>query len=125
MPRPLSANIPPTMRQRMATEGIETIKELEAKAGTADTSVAKFLKTDKSSLKLLLNILHALNYKCDSPEFQLINEICEKNHLNITEDSSIISNVKNDGEIKPIRKVAQKRNIQEMFPKSSKILSVA
>ena len=62
-----------------------------------------------------MNILQALDCKCDAPEFRLINEIIEKNHLRIVDDSPIISNVKDDAQMKQKSDAAKRRKVQVMF----------
>lgn len=89
-----SSKIPPIMRKKMDALKIKTLQALEEEMQVCNGGLGRFLSTDKQSLILLLRPLLALGYKCDSPEFEFINEILRSNDLNKLKNSTNIQSVK-------------------------------
>lgn len=87
---------------------IKSIRALEEEMNVSNAVIGHFLSTDKRSISLLLHLLRTLKYPCNSPEFDLINEIVEQNDLKNVNESSKIQSVK-----------FAKRNRQYSFPTSS------
>lgn len=110
MPRPLSDIVPPTMRKRMETMKIRSLKQLSVRVGRAETAVGDYLKSNKPSLALLVAMLKELGYTCSSPEFDLINELIDAKGLQSDKDSPIIS--------KPVR-IKQYSFRQSRWPKAA------
>ena len=108
MARQASSKIPPIMRTKMDALHIKTLQALEEQMQVCNGGLGRFLSTDKQSLILLLRLLVTLGYKCDSPEFEFINEILHSKDLNKLTDSTNIQSVK-----------FAKRNRQYSFPTSS------
>lgn len=81
MPRPLSDHVPPTMRKRMETLKIKTVRQLAERMNRSETAVGAYLKSSKPSLLVLVDLLKGLGYSCSSPEFDLINELLDVKDL--------------------------------------------
>lgn len=90
----LSDNVPPTMRRRMDTLGINSVRKLERQMNVSNATLKHYLSSDKASIRRLVSLLEALGYTCSSPEFDLIKELCGEKDLKGVDQSSTLSSVK-------------------------------
>ncbi len=91
MPRPLSDHVPPTMRKRMETMKIKSVRQLAERVNRSEASLGAYLKSTKPSLVVLMELLKGLGYSCSSPEFDLINELLDVKDLRNQRESHSIS----------------------------------
>ncbi len=94
MSRELSDKVPPSIKRRMNSLGIKSIRQLERDMGVPHATITQYLSTDKPGVLLLMRLLRTLRYDCVAPEFDLINEICGSQALQNVDDLSTICNIK-------------------------------
>lgn len=112
MAQELSEIIPPLMQKRMEKVGIKSVRQLEREMQTSNAAIRKYLSNDKTSVRLLVSLLHTLGYECKSPEFELIYEICGSKDLNGVAVSPTISTVKKQQS----RRIRKEQILYLMFP---------
>ena len=94
MPMPLSVKLPPRLRQRMLERNIKTVKELAVRIDSSVSGLHGYLSNPKPTLITLMKLLKELGYSCDSPEFEIINEIIDAKDLRTLPSDSNISESK-------------------------------
>lgn len=82
MSRELPAWLPPTIKTRMIARDIKSVRELERQAGFSNGLVVGMCtQYNNESLLNILTLLRTLGYSCNSPEFDVINELVSENDL--------------------------------------------
>jgi len=91
MPGPLADTLTPTMRKRMETMQIRSMRALARRMGKSPGGLQQYLTSQKPSLVTLLTLLKELGYPCKSPEFDLIYELAHVKGLQDVHDSDTLS----------------------------------
>lgn len=71
----------PKTAERIKQQKIGSIRQLEIDLEMSNGRLEKLYGCWNKPIQHLLNYLYALGYDCDSPEFEIIKEICSQNSL--------------------------------------------
>lgn len=79
--RKLPKWVPDKTASRIRERKIASIRQLEIDLEMSNGRLEKLYGPQNKPIQHLLNYLYALGYDCDSPEFEIIKEICSQNSL--------------------------------------------
>lgn len=71
--------MPEVSQRRARAMGFKSVREIERKAGIANAKLKTLHTGDMATLRNLVAYLRAIGYSCQSPEFDVVNEICSQN----------------------------------------------
>lgn len=71
--------MPEIVQERVDKMGYKSVREIERKAGLSNGAIKYLHNANGVAIGTLVKYLKALGYTCDSPEFEVVNQICSQN----------------------------------------------
>lgn len=83
--------VPTAIRMRAERMGLLSVRKIEEQAHIPNGKLRYLYEADTKAIVHLVSLLKTLGYQCNSPEFDVINEFCSQNMVEICSTGDTIS----------------------------------